>query len=145
AAVELRVPFLDHKLVEFTATLRDSLKIRDGKGKWILRRIIGNEIPISILNRPKKGFTIPAASWLRFEMRDFIHDTLLARNSACSTYFERKAVSNVIERNNQGKFSSFQEVWSLIVFEEWYRQFMTGSKKNVELQLQANYGNQQAA
>src|SRR3989442_855141 len=54
-AVELRVPFLDHKLVEFTATLRDSLKIRDGKGKWILRRLMGNELPPSILNRPKKG------------------------------------------------------------------------------------------
>jgi asparagine synthase (glutamine-hydrolysing) len=144
-AVELRVPFLDHKLVEFTATLRDSLKIRDGHGKWILRRVMGNEIPPSILNRPKKGFTIPAAAWLRFEMRDFVRDTLLARNSACSSYFERQAISDVIERYSQGKFSGFQEVWSLIVFEEWYRQFMTGSAKSVELHLQAKYGDQRVA
>ena len=145
AAVELRVPFLDHKLVEFTATLRDSLKIRDGKGKWILRRVMGNEVPPSILNRPKKGFSIPTASWLRFEMRDFIRDTLLAANSACSTYFERKAVSDVIDRHDRGKFSGFQEVWSLIVFEQWHRQFMEASSNNVELQLQANYDDQFAA
>jgi asparagine synthase (glutamine-hydrolysing) len=144
-AVELRVPFLDHKLVEFTATLRDSLKIREGKGKWILRRVMGNEIPPSILQRPKKGFAIPAASWLRFEMRDFIHDTLLARNSACSTYFDRSTLSDVIERNDRGKFSGFQEVWSLIVFEEWHRQFMSASGTNVERQLLANNGSQLAA
>jgi asparagine synthase (glutamine-hydrolysing) len=143
--VELRVPFLDHKLVEFTATLRDSLKIRDGKGKWILRRVMGNDLPLSILQRPKKGFAIPTASWLRFEMRDFIRDTLLARDSACLTYLDRKAVSDVIERNERGKFTGFQEIWSLIVFEQWHRQFMVGSGKNVELQLQANYGDQLVA
>jgi asparagine synthase (glutamine-hydrolysing) len=144
-AVELRVPFLDHRLVEFTASLRDSLKIREGKGKWILRRVMGNDLPPAILQRPKKGFAIPTASWLRFEMRDFIHDTLLDPNSACSTYFDRGAVRDVIERNNQGKFSGYQEVWSLIVFEQWYRRFMTTSNENVELQLQANYGDQLVA
>jgi asparagine synthase (glutamine-hydrolysing) len=123
-AVELRVPFLDHKLVEFTATLRDSLKIRDGKGKWILRRVMGNELPPAILNRPKKGFPIPTASWSRFELRDFIRDTLLAAGSASSTFFDRQAVADVIDRNEGGKFSGFQEVWSLVVFEEWHRQLM---------------------
>jgi asparagine synthase (glutamine-hydrolysing) len=144
-AVELRVPFLDHKLVEFASTLPDSLKIREGKGKWILRQVMGTELPPSILQRPKKGFAIPTASWLRFELRDFIHDTLLSNNSACTTYFDRKAVSDVVSRNEQGRFSGFQEVWSLIVFEQWYQQFMTANRPNVELKLLANYGSQLTA
>ncbi len=127
--VELRVPFLDHKLVEFTATLRDSLKIRDGQGKWILRRAMGTDLPPAILNRPKKGFAIPTASWLRFEMRDFIRDTLLGGNAACPAYFDRKAVSDVVARNEEGKFPGFQEVWSLVVFEHWHREFMKPSPR----------------
>jgi len=88
---------------------------------------------------------IPAASWLRFEMRDFIHDTLLAKNSACSNYFDTKAIADVVERNDRGKFSGFQEVWSLVVFEEWHRRFMTSADTTVERQLHANIGNRLAA
>jgi len=127
-AVELRVPFLDHKLVEFAAALKDSMKIREGTGKWILRRAMGSEIPPSILHRPKKGFPIPTASWSRFELREFFRDTLLAKDSACSSFFDRQAVADVVDRNEQGRFSGFQEVWSLVVFELWHQQFM--SKRN---------------
>jgi asparagine synthase (glutamine-hydrolysing) len=104
---------------------------------------MGTELPPSILQRPKKGFAIPTASWLRFELKDYIHDTILSKGSACSTYFDRKAVSDVVERNEQGKFSGFQEVWSLLVFEAWHRQFLTSTCENVELKLHANYGSNQ--
>src|SRR4029079_15904580 len=67
-AVELRVPFLDHKLVEFTATLADSLKIRNHNGKWILRQSMGKVLPPEIIHRTKKGFPSPAAAWFRHEL-----------------------------------------------------------------------------
>ncbi len=139
-SIELRVPFLDHKLVEFLASCRDSLKIRDGKGKWMLRRVMGTQLPPAILNRPKKGFPSPTASWLRFELRDFTRDTLMASNSGCTSFFDPKAVSAVIEKHEQGKFSGYQEVWSLLVFEQWYREFMTSTECKVDLHLHANYG-----
>ena len=124
-AVELRVPFLDHKLVEFAATLRDSLKVRDGKGKWILSRVMGNDLPPSILSRRKLGFPSPTGSWLRHELRPFVRDSLLSRNAAVSDFFERQAISDVVLRHENGKTSGYQDVWSLVVFEEWHRQFMT--------------------
>jgi asparagine synthase (glutamine-hydrolysing) len=123
-AVELRVPFLDHKLVEFVAACRDSLKIREGKGKWMLRHVVGNELPPEILNRTKKGFPSPTAAWLRFELRDFVRDSLLSSNSGCLSYFNRQSISDVIDRHEQGKYSGYQEVWSLVVFEMWHREFM---------------------
>lgn len=124
AAIELRVPFLDHKLVEFSATLPQSLKIRGGKGKWILQRAMGNLVPHSILHRPKKGFPSPTASWLRFELRDFVRDTLLARNSACRTFFDGQALEGIIRRHEQGRFDGYQEIWSLVILECWHKQFI---------------------
>ncbi len=123
-AVELRVPFLDHKLVEFTAGLPDTLKVRDGHGKWILRNAMGKALPPSILHRSKKGFPSPAAAWFRTELRDFVRDTLVSRHSACGNVFDPQAVERVVSLHEKGKFSGFQEVWSLLVFEFWHRQFI---------------------
>jgi len=123
-AVELRVPFLDQKIVEFLASLPDDLKLRGSRAKWILRKSMGNVLPHSILHRTKKGFPIPADTWFRFELRDFVRDTLLSPFSACSEFFDRRAVEQLIARQEKGKISGFQEIWSLLVFESWHKQFI---------------------
>jgi asparagine synthase (glutamine-hydrolysing) len=127
-AVELRVPFLDHKLVEFCATLPDSMKIHQGRGKWILRHAMGNVLPPSIIHRPKKGFSMPAASLLRSELSDFVHDALLSSNSACRQFFEPQALEDIVTRQEKGRLSGYQTVWSLLVFELWHRTFVTNSR-----------------
>lgn len=123
-ALELRVPFLDHKLVEFIATLPDSLKIRNRSGKWILRQYMGNVLPPEIIHRSKKGFPSPAAAWFRSELKGFVRDTLLARDAACGKFFNPQAVEAIVADQEKGKFSGFQEVWSLLVFEFWHKQFI---------------------
>jgi asparagine synthase (glutamine-hydrolysing) len=123
-AVELRVPFLDHKLVEYIAALPDDMKVRHYQGKWLLRQLIGSQIPPSILHRTKKGFPMPAETWLRFELRDFVRDTLLARDSACRGFFDAQAIEEIVNLQERGKFSGYQEVWSLMVFEFWHKQFI---------------------
>ncbi len=125
-AVELRVPFLDHKLVEFIAALPDNLKVRENQGKWILRQAMGNVLPPSILHRTKKGFPIPAETWFRSELRDFVRDTLLAKDSACGEFFDPQALEEIVNLQERGKFSGHQEVWSLLVFESWHKQFIEG-------------------
>jgi asparagine synthase (glutamine-hydrolysing) len=127
-ALELRVPFLDHKLVEFTATLPDSLKIRNHKGKWILRQHMGKLLPPEIIHRPKKGFPSPAAAWFRHELKDFVRDTLMASDGACRNFFNPQAVEDIVVAQEKGKFSGFQEVWSLLVFEFWHKEFIKGFK-----------------
>ncbi len=127
-AVELRVPFLDHKLVEFTATLGDSLKIRHGKGKWILRHAMGTVLPPSILERPKKGFSMPTTSLLRAELGGFVHDALLSPNSACRQFFEPQGLENLVMRQEKGRLPGYQTIWSLLVFELWHRTFVTQSR-----------------
>jgi asparagine synthase (glutamine-hydrolysing) len=121
--LELRVPFLDHKLVEFSATLPDDRKL-NGTGKAILRQAMRGVLPDAIIDRPKKGFPIPIASWLRGPLRQFTRDHLLARHSACSSYLDRGAVARVIEEHGQGRTDRSQEIWTLLVFELWHRQFI---------------------
>jgi asparagine synthase (glutamine-hydrolysing) len=127
-AVELRVPFLDHKLVEFAATLPLSMKIRNGRGKWILRQAMSGVLPNGILARPKKGFPSPAKSWLRLELRDFVNDTVLARGSACRRFFRQNAVESVVHRHQSGETNGYQDVWSLVIFEHWYKHFIEQSR-----------------
>ena len=127
-AVELRVPFLDHKLVEYIAGLPDEAKIRGNQGKWILRDTIGTEIPPSILHRSKKGFPMPAGAWFRTHLREFVRDTLLGHDSACSNYFNRQAIEEIVDLQEKGRFSGYQEVWSLIVFEQWHKHFIEGTE-----------------
>jgi asparagine synthase (glutamine-hydrolysing) len=141
-AVELRVPFLDHKLVEYICSLPDDAKIRGKQGKWILRRVMGSEVPPAILTRSKKGFPMPAATWFRTQLREFVRDTLLAKDSACRNFLQYQAVEQIVERQEAGKFSGYQEVWSLLVFEYWHKQFVEDFKpasvETLDLELQGD-------
>ena len=144
-AVELRVPFLDHKLVEYLAASPDNAKVRGNRGKWILRQTMGNVVPPSILNRTKKGFPMPAAAWFRTDLREFVRDSLLAHGAACGDYFNPQAIKEIVARQEEGKISGFQEVWSLIVFEYWHKYFIEQSDRvrtldtSVVLNLQGQY------
>jgi asparagine synthase (glutamine-hydrolysing) len=145
-ALELRVPFLDHKLVEYLAASPDNAKVRGNRGKWILRQTIGNVVPPSILNRAKKGFPMPAAAWFRTDLREFVRDTLLAQESAVRDYLNRPAIEEVVTRQEEGKITGFQEIWSLIVFEYWHKYFIeqsdsarTSVDTGVVLKLQEQY------
>jgi asparagine synthase (glutamine-hydrolysing) len=143
-AVELRVPFLDHKLLEYLATVPDTMKVRGNQGKWILRQAMGTLLPPSILHRTKKGFPMPAVSWLRHDLGQFVRETLLARDSACRKFFDPQAIEEIVSLQEKGKFSGYQEVWSLLVLEFWHKQFMedvrsanTFVKSSVEIDVVA--------
>jgi len=127
AALELRVPFLDHKLVELAAAMPDSMKIRGQDGKWILRSTMNGVLPTPILVRRKQGFPSPTAAWLRRELRDFVHDTVLSPSAACRAYFRPAAVESVVHRHETERDDDYQDVWSLVVFEHWRRRFIQGS------------------
>ena len=90
---------------------------------------------------------MPAAAWFRFELRNFVRETLLARSSACRNYFDAKAIETIVDRQEEGKLSGFQEVWSLLVFEFWHKEFIEGfipagteERPSVKLDLIAGRG-----
>jgi asparagine synthase (glutamine-hydrolysing) len=122
--IELRVPFLDHKLVEFAATLPYASKVHGKGGKTLLRTAMRGVLPDAIIDRPKKGFPIPIGSWLRTSLRQFTRDYLLARDSACSRYVDREETARLVGEHEQGGADRSQEIWTLLVFEFWHRHFI---------------------
>lgn len=122
--LELRVPFLDHKLVEFAAALPNAAKLGGKGGKTLLRNAMRGVLPDTIIDRPKKGFPVPLASWLRGPLRQFVRDNLLATEAACVRFVDRRAVVRIVEEHERGRMDRSQEIWTLLVFEFWHRHFL---------------------
>jgi len=125
--LELRVPFLDHKLVEFAAALPDASKISRHGGKSLLRKAMRGVLPKAILQRPKNGFGVPLGSWLRGPLRQFTRDHLLASDSASGSWLDRGEVKRIVEEHEQGRMDRSQEIWALLVFECWHSHFIDDS------------------
>ena len=133
-SLELRVPFLDHKLVEFAAALPVELKLKGRTGKYLLREAMKNVLPKAILHRPKKGFPVPTESWLRGDLKEFVHDTrsgrricmptALSRDAACRDYMDSRVIENIVSEHEQGRENRRQEIWTLLIFEIWHRLFI---------------------
>jgi len=122
--LELRVPFLDHELVEFAATLPASQKIRGPGGKTVLRAAMRGILPDAILDRPKQGFPVPLASWLRTSLRHFMQDQLLTSDSACGRFLDRSEIARLLREHQMEEADRSQEIWTLLVFEFWHRRYI---------------------
>ncbi|HSL83604.1 MAG TPA: asparagine synthase C-terminal domain-containing protein, partial [Thermoanaerobaculia bacterium] len=120
---ELRVPFLDHRLVELAASLPLDLKVGGGKGKLLLRQAMAGTVPRAILARSKKGFPVPTVPLLR-RLGGFTRELLLDRGSACRSWFDPAAVERLLDEHGRGRVRRDQEIWSLVVFELWHGTFL---------------------
>lgn len=123
ASIESRVPFLDHKLVEFASRLPIEMKLRRGGTKWILRQAMKNRLPDAILNRPKMGFPVPLGDWLRGPFRSVVDDYVLSERAGERGIFNRDCVRRLVKAHDDGR-SNTAEIFKLINFEMWYRIFI---------------------
>jgi len=124
-SVELRVPLLDHRVLEFAAGLPHQLKIRGFRTKHILKRALGDRVPKEILKRPKTGFPVPFQGWFRGELRSFVHDLLTESRTRNRGYFEHRGIEDLLRRSDSGCDLS-AELFTLITLELWHRQFIEG-------------------
>nr|AHN98031.1 asparagine synthase [uncultured bacterium lac193] len=119
--LEVRIPFLDHRLVELVNSMPLDLKLRGGVTKYILRRLLRDDLPPEILTAPKRGFGMPLKHWLRGELRDFARDLLLSPDSRSAAYFERPAVERLLASHDRRGRDMSERIWTLLVFEQWCR------------------------
>ncbi|MBN2885838.1 MAG: asparagine synthase (glutamine-hydrolyzing) [Chromatiaceae bacterium] len=120
--VEGRVPFLDHRLVEFALALPDALKVRDGAGKWLLRRWAESRLPPGHLDAPKRGFHVPVGDWLQGERATRI-GALLARNEGIRRWFRPEAIPALVAARRAGHGGG-RELFGLMQFAIWHRLFI---------------------
>ncbi len=122
-SVELRVPLLDHKLLEFAARLPERFKVRGLTTKYIAKRALRRRVPQEILDRKKVGFPVPYGAWLRNELKDMVHDVLLDRETLARGYFNRNCVENLIKAHSESERFP-KEILSLVSLELWHRAFL---------------------
>jgi asparagine synthase (glutamine-hydrolysing) len=121
-SVELRVPLLDHKVLEFAARLPRTQKVRGWTMKYLAKKALQPHIPHEILYRPKAGFPVPYESWLQNELRSWVADVLLDRKSLSRGYFRNGTVQTLVRQNKDtGKYA--KEIFSLLALELWHRKF----------------------
>jgi asparagine synthase (glutamine-hydrolysing) len=125
--LECRQPFLDHRVVELAIAMPVQFKQRFGRGKRILLKAFGDLLPPSIRRRRKMGFGVPLESWLRTEIKQFTREVLLDPMSLGRGYFRPEAVARLVEEHQSGARDHSYQLWSLMVFELWHRQWMDGS------------------
>jgi asparagine synthase (glutamine-hydrolysing) len=126
ASIESRVPFLDHRLVEFAAALPARLKLRGFKTKWVLREAVKDILPADILTRPKMGFPVPFASWAAGAWAHVLRDVLLDSRSRQRGLIDTAAVERLIDAHARGEAAGGDALWSLLNLELWYRTFIDG-------------------
>jgi asparagine synthase (glutamine-hydrolysing) len=118
-ALEARAPFLDHDLVRFVTGLPSAWKLRGGTTKWLLRKAYRGILPPAILRRPKKGFGIPLAAWLKGPLQPLMADLLSAERLAAGGLFRPDEVQRLIHEHQAGADDHHKPLWTLMVWQMW--------------------------
>jgi len=122
-SVELRVPLLDHKVLEFAASLPPNFKLNGFNRKYILKKALAQKVPSEILNRKKAGFPVPYESWLRSDLKDTVWSLLTDQRTIERGYFRKDALEALLQADSNGSNYS-KEIFSLVSLELWQRTFL---------------------
>lgn len=134
-SLEVRSPFLDHKVMEFAATVPSALKVRGMTSKYLLKRYLERRVPPSVVHRPKMGFSIPLADWLRGELRELATDLLFSKTARARGYFVPSQVRRLWDGHQRGVRNHSHQLWALMMLELWHRLFIDETRDAVAPQL----------
>jgi asparagine synthase (glutamine-hydrolysing) len=126
ASLESRVPFLDHKLVEFTSSLPERLKLRRWTTKYVLRQSMKGVLPEQILTRPKMGFPVPIGAWFRGPYAQVLDEYVLSSRATERGIFNADTVRTLVGEHQRGVANHSERLWSLVNLEMWLRRFIDG-------------------
>jgi asparagine synthase (glutamine-hydrolysing) len=123
-SLETRAPFLDPRVAQFAASLPLEYKLKGSQGKYILKRAAEPLLPKEILQRPKKGFGIPIADWLKGRLNSVMHDLLAPERLKNQGLFDAEFVRKLIKEHETGAASHHKQLWTLLVFQLWHDNFL---------------------
>ena len=123
-SLEARSPFLDHKVIEFAASLPESLKLRGLETKYLLKKVAARLVPRDVIYRRKMGFGVPIGSWFRGEMKDFVRDVLLSEKSLKRGVVKPEMLEKYVNEHASGKRDYAPQIWTLLMLELWFQRFI---------------------
>ncbi|WP_276390451.1 asparagine synthase (glutamine-hydrolyzing) [Eudoraea chungangensis] len=118
---EVRTPLIDHRLVEFMTSISSNYRIRSGKTKYLMKKLLEGKVPDEIINKPKLGLNPPMGMWLKNDLQGFV-SSYLSKESLERRGMNFKFVSELLKEHHSGRRDRSLALWSIIVLEEWYRQ-----------------------
>jgi asparagine synthase (glutamine-hydrolysing) len=119
-SLEARAPLLDHRLVDFVWRLPLRARLRDGRGKWLLRRIVDRHVPAALMDRPKTGFAMPVGDWLRGPLRDWAEPLLAPAALDAGAGFDAAVVRAAWRRHLAGEAEELR-LWPVLMFQAWHQ------------------------
>lgn len=123
-SLETRSPFLDHKLMEFAASLPAKYKMNGFIKKYLLKKVAQGLIPGENIHRKKMGFGVPVGAWFRDELKDFLCDNLLSTTALGRGYFKPEAIENMVKKHTGREIDYTSQLWSLLMLELWHQRFI---------------------
>src|SRR5258708_3315262 len=124
-SLEVRVPLLDHVFAEWATGLPADWKMRNGKQKYILRKLAERVgVPREVLYRPKQGFAMPLVHWMKNELKELIQTVLLDPRTLQRGYFESRGVRQLVDEHFRGRRDHSGRIWRLLMFELWHRNYL---------------------
>jgi asparagine synthase (glutamine-hydrolysing) len=128
ASIEVRVPLLDHRVVEFTSKLPESLKYRNGTGKYILKKLLARYLPQELFERPKMGFGVPIDHWMRSELKALLLDYLSPDRLRREGRFNVQLVQRKLKEHLNGTCNHHYRLWAVLMWEMWRERWLSGQR-----------------
>jgi asparagine synthase (glutamine-hydrolysing) len=125
--LEVRPPLLDHELLELAMTIPSRLKVRDGGGKWILKQAFAQELPDTVLRRPKRGFEIPVDAWLRGPLRERFQASVLDADAPVAGLIDQDAARRLYQSHLKGWTQHGNVLWLLFALATWADRYLSNS------------------
>ena len=123
-SLEARSPFLDHRVIEFAASLPENFKLRGLKTKYLLKQVLKKLLPQENLDRRKMGFGVPIGHWFRGQLQPFLRETILSEKSLKRGLFKPASVKRLVELHASGERDFSHQLWTLLMLELWFQRFI---------------------
>ena len=122
-SLETRVPLLDHRVYEFAWSLQEKYKLRDGQSKWILRQLLYRHVPPAMLDRPKKGFSVPMGQWLRGPLRQWGEQLLALPRLQAQGLLDAQRVRDIWTQHQSGQVDNSARLWGILMLQAWLDEY----------------------